>query len=247
MRRNRRGSGFHQEFGGSGEDSFVAVVVTKLTGALLFILLLTMAIMALIPKASEPSKNRDDDNKPKQSLVLHLPKAMPEAIDERPYHYDFSVRGESKSDLQWSIVGELPAGFTFDNRSGTVAGQAEVEKTSHFQLKIQVTDGFNVASGFTELTIWKPDKPLSQISSQSQQSSTPEKNLEHLLSQGFGFVIIWLGHFAGLGVIKQMEHDRKARLIQTDTIPARFQKYRVFLWILTVICTGLTSYMVMLY
>ena len=28
------------EFGGSGEDSFVAVVVTKLTGALLFILLL---------------------------------------------------------------------------------------------------------------------------------------------------------------------------------------------------------------
>jgi hypothetical protein len=39
------------EFGGSGEDSFVAVVVTKLTGALLFILLLTMVIMALIPKA----------------------------------------------------------------------------------------------------------------------------------------------------------------------------------------------------
>ena len=39
------------EFGGSGEDSFVAVVVTKLTGALLFILLLTMVIMALLPKA----------------------------------------------------------------------------------------------------------------------------------------------------------------------------------------------------
>ena len=40
MRRSRRG-GHHPglEFGGSGEDSFVAVVVTKLTGALLFILL----------------------------------------------------------------------------------------------------------------------------------------------------------------------------------------------------------------
>ena len=51
MRRNRRGGGSGLEFGGSGEDSFVAVVVTKLTGALLFILLLTMVIMALLPKA----------------------------------------------------------------------------------------------------------------------------------------------------------------------------------------------------
>src|SRR6516165_5336214 len=51
MRRSRRGRGSHLEFGGSGEDSFVAVVVTKLTGALLFILLLAMVIMALLPKA----------------------------------------------------------------------------------------------------------------------------------------------------------------------------------------------------
>ncbi len=39
MRRNRRNGHSGMEFGGSGEDSFVAVVVTKLTGALLFILL----------------------------------------------------------------------------------------------------------------------------------------------------------------------------------------------------------------
>ena len=39
MRRSRRGGHHGPEFGGSGEDSFVAVVVTKLTGALLFILL----------------------------------------------------------------------------------------------------------------------------------------------------------------------------------------------------------------
>ena len=51
MRRSRRGGHAGMEFGGSGEDSFVAVVVTKLTGALLFILLLTMVIMALLPKA----------------------------------------------------------------------------------------------------------------------------------------------------------------------------------------------------
>src|SRR3954454_9433597 len=51
MRHGRRGGHSGMGFGGSGEDSFVAVVVTKLTGALLFILLLTMLIMALLPKA----------------------------------------------------------------------------------------------------------------------------------------------------------------------------------------------------
>ena len=54
MRRNRRGGGSGLEFGGSGEDSFVAVVVTKLTGALLFILLLTMVIMALLAQGRGP-------------------------------------------------------------------------------------------------------------------------------------------------------------------------------------------------
>ncbi len=60
MRRSRRNGHAGLEFGGSGEDSFVAVVVTKLTGALLFILLLTMVIMALLPKAVDlpSSENR---------------------------------------------------------------------------------------------------------------------------------------------------------------------------------------------
>ena len=53
MRRARRGAVSGLEFASSGEDSFVAVVVTKLTGALLFILLLTMVIMALVPKAAD--------------------------------------------------------------------------------------------------------------------------------------------------------------------------------------------------
>ena len=59
MRRSRRGGGSGVEFGSSGEDSFVAVVVTKLTGALLFILLLTMVIMALLPKAVDLEERKD--------------------------------------------------------------------------------------------------------------------------------------------------------------------------------------------
>ena len=60
MRRSRRGGGSGVEFGSSGEDSFVAVVVTKLTGALLFILLLTMVIMALLPKVADLEERNND-------------------------------------------------------------------------------------------------------------------------------------------------------------------------------------------
>ena len=59
MRRSRRGGHSGLEFGGSGEDSFVAVVVTKLTGALLFILLLAMVIMALLPKVDPDRAGRE--------------------------------------------------------------------------------------------------------------------------------------------------------------------------------------------
>src|SRR3984893_15071642 len=95
MRRNRRNGHSGMEFGGSGEDSFVAVVVTKLTGALLFILLLTMVIMALLPKAVElPSS---DSSKPKPSdavpLAVATPEMLPEAIAGRPYVVALAATG----------------------------------------------------------------------------------------------------------------------------------------------------------
>ena len=83
MRRNRRGHSSGMEFGGSGEDSFVAVVVTKLTGALLFILLLTMVIMALLPKvvdlpSSPGAKGSGDQDK--STLTITTPEDLPEGI-----------------------------------------------------------------------------------------------------------------------------------------------------------------------
>ena len=81
MRRSRRGGGSTSEFGSSGEDSFVAVVVTKLTGAFLFILLLTMVIMALLPKAVDQDlaeKNQHpSDGKERQPLKIATPSAFP--------------------------------------------------------------------------------------------------------------------------------------------------------------------------
>src|SRR5579871_2574085 len=94
MRRTRRGHG-GMEFGGSGEDSFVAVVVTKLTGALLFILLLTMVIMALLPKAidlpSSPGKEGAEADASK--LVVTTPDNLPEAIAGRSYELALAADG----------------------------------------------------------------------------------------------------------------------------------------------------------
>ena len=84
MRRSRRGlAGGGHDFGGSGEDSFVAVVVTKLTGALLFILLLTMVIMALIPKAEEAAKGRAKDH-PTARLRIATPANLPRRKGIKP-------------------------------------------------------------------------------------------------------------------------------------------------------------------
>src|SRR3954464_7879380 len=96
MRRSRRGGHSGLEFGGSGEDSFVAVVVTKLTGALLFILLLTMVIMALLPKtvslpSSEPSGPKGKDEP--APLAIATPEALPEAIAGRPYAVALAATG----------------------------------------------------------------------------------------------------------------------------------------------------------
>src|SRR3984957_6988286 len=100
MRRSRRGHSGGMEFGGSGEDSFVAVVVTKLTGALLFILLLTMIIMALLPKAADlPSPGQPDAP---GELTITTPDTLPEAIAKRPYKLALAATG-GKGALRWSV------------------------------------------------------------------------------------------------------------------------------------------------
>src|SRR3954449_4826340 len=103
MRRNRRNGHSGMEFGGSGEDSFVAVVVTKLTGALLFILLLTMVIMALIPKAVDlPSPGKSDSDESTE-LAITTPEALPEAIAGRPYTLALAASGGRRGPLRWSV------------------------------------------------------------------------------------------------------------------------------------------------
>ena len=122
MRRSRRNGGHAGlEFGGSGEDSFVAVVVTKLTGALLFILLLTMVIMALLPKAVDlPSSEQNggaDDAPPWRSP---RPERSPRRSPAGPMSSPWRRRGA------WAapMVGRrtVPDGLSFDPEPAILEG-----------------------------------------------------------------------------------------------------------------------------
>src|SRR3954452_14525960 len=127
MRRSRRMGHSGPEFGGSGEDSFVAVVVTKLTGALLFILLLTMVIMALLPKAVDmapPGANESQagaDGKQAEPLAITTPESLPEAIAGRPYTIALAATG-GRGVLHWTIAGTLQEGLSFAPTTGVLQG-----------------------------------------------------------------------------------------------------------------------------
>ncbi len=122
MRRSRRGGHSGMEFGGSGEDSFVAVVVTKLTGALLFILLLTMVIMALLPKAIDlPSSEKPGGERDAPPLAIATPEDLPEAIAGRPYALALAAKG-GRGEVRWAVDGKLPEGLEFDAEAGRPPG-----------------------------------------------------------------------------------------------------------------------------
>ena len=104
MRHRRRGGGSGLEFGGSGEDSFVAVVVTEAhRGPLLFILLLTMVIVAILPKAVDMAPPGSKDRGPGLTASLRprwrspRPRHCPEAIAGRPYAVALAANGRPRA------------------------------------------------------------------------------------------------------------------------------------------------------
>ncbi|WP_435021688.1 Ig domain-containing protein [Tundrisphaera sp. TA3] len=233
MRRSRRGGHSGMEFGGSGEDSFVAVVVTKLTGALLFILLLTMVIMALIPKAidlpSSPARDaaaesEDDGAGP---LRIGTPGTLPEAIAGRPYQVALAAIG-GRGPLRWSIDGPLPAGLSLDPESGLVRGTPERGTPEPSSLVLRVDDGKARASQSTQLVVYQPDRPLTVPS--KWKPALPPIPWRAWLDQGFGFLVLVLVHMVGMNAIASLE--RRARAADPEAAPGthrRFVAYRATL------------------
>jgi hypothetical protein len=232
MRRNRRGhSGM--EFGGSGEDSFVAVVVTKLTGALLFILLLTMVIMALLPKAidlpSSPGKGSPGTEADLPKLSVTTPEELPEAIAGRPYHLALAADG-GRGDLRWSLAGPLPEGLAFEPESGLIRGTPSRGTPEPIMLTASVTDGSARASKVARLVVYQPDGVLSMPS--KWKPSLPPIPVRDWLNQGFGFLVLWLVYLVGLNTLNGLKHRALSDALDGDesrSIGRRFLAYKLVL------------------
>ncbi len=229
MRRSRRGGHSGLEFGGSGEDSFVAVVVTKLTGALLFILLLTMVIMALLPKAIDlPASAGRDPAKgvvEPPPLAVATPGELPEGIAGRPYQVALAASGGSGS-VRWAVDGKLPEGLALDAASGLIRGTPEKGTPEPVRLTLRADDGSTRAARATRLVIYQPDRPLATPS--KWKPAIPPLPWREWLEQGFGFLVLVLVHLVGMGALDALGRKAEAGLDPDELARARrrFALYR---------------------
>jgi hypothetical protein len=233
MRRTRRGGSHGLEFGGSGEDSFVAVVVTKLTGALLFILLLTMVIMVLIPRAidlpASPPRAGDAPADIPEPLTITTAEGLPEAIAGRPYTLALAASGGGGT-RKWSLQGALPKGLEFDPTLGQIQGTPSQGTPEPVALVMRVSDGSKSDARPARLTVYQSDGALSLPS--RWKPTLPPIPWKSWLDQGFGFMLIWVVHLLAMNIVRTME--RTARLEPTTEIAATDARRRFFLYRLAI-------------
>lgn len=229
MRRGRRGGHGVLEFGGSGEDSFVAVVVTKLTGALLFILLLAMVIMALLPKAIDTagvaSNAAGEDAEP---LTIVTPDRLPEAIAGRPYELALAASG-GRGPLRWTIDGPIPEGLSFDPELGLLRGTPEEGTPGAVSMSVRVSDGRQADGKFLSLVVYQPDGPLTLPTPLEATLGLPRLPWRAWGELGFGFLVLALVHLVAMNGVAAMQRQARAlREAEGDTAPAdrRFGVYR---------------------
>lgn len=237
MRRSRRGGGSGLDHGGSGEDSFVAVVVTKLTGALLFILLLSLVIMALLPKAIDgprrPAGESPDEAEP---LAIATPEALPEAIAGRPYAVALAATG-GKGPLHWGVDGPLPAGLAFDPDSAQLKGTPKAGTPEPVTLVLRVSDGEDRASRPSRLVVYQPDSPLTTPS--RWKPSIPPIPWRAWLEQGFGFLVLLLVHLVGMNALDRLARWSVAKApADSDAIRRRFGAYRALIRLASLAASG---------
>jgi len=234
MRRGRRGGQSVLQFGGSGEDSFVAVVVTKLTGALLFILLLAMVIMALLPKGADPVGPDGQPSEPSK-LAIQTPSPLPEAIAGRPYQLALAASGGSGT-VRWTIVGELPEGLRFDPETGILRGTPQTGSSEPVRLQVRASDGQTSAAKSLDLVIYQPDQPLSMPSQWALVM--PRVPWRAWLEAGFGFLVLLLVHLWAMQGVRALEHRAHWNADEVTenrpNIGRRFLIYRLMLRLATI-------------
>lgn len=232
MRRSRRSGHAGLEFGGSGEDSFVAVVVTKLTGALLFILLLTMVIMALLPKAMDlPAPASSGEQLDAAPLTIMTPSVLPEAIAGHPYQVALAATG-GRGPLRWAVDGALPAGLAFDAASAQLRGTPKKGTPEPAALVVRVSDGADRASQACRLVVYESDRPLATPS--RWKPNLPPVPWREWLDHGFGFLLLWLVHLVGMNSVSALKRRTLAGLAAEEagdderaSALVRFAIYRI--------------------
>jgi hypothetical protein len=232
MRRSRRGGHSALEFGGSGEDSFVAVVVTKLTGALLFILLLTMVIMALLPKVAPDQAGRDKSSSATSAdgapLRIATPGTLPDAVAGRPYVVVLAATGGHGAP-RWRVAGKLPEGLALDEATGRIAGTPARPTDQPLAFRVSAEDGTDSASQAIQLAVlpslsppnpgawWKPRWPDIAVAWRSW------------LEQGVGFLVLWLVHLLGMNLLAGLErHSTDEFVLAGEDGTARFAVHKRF-------------------
>ncbi len=235
MRRSRRGGGSSSEFGSSGEDSFVAVVVTKLTGALLFILLLTMVIMALLPKAVDQDladkSQSQSEGKDRQPLKIATPTRLPEAIAGRSYLVALAATG-GRGPLHWSVEGTVPEWLSLDEANGQLAGTPPKETAEPLVLTIGVSDGAEETTQIAQLSILPFQAPTSTANWLKRQFRAVA--WRGWLEQGVGFLVLWLVHLLGMNLLANLERGSLEDSIVAEgigttevSVQKRFVMYRL--------------------
>ncbi len=239
MRRSRRGGHSGMEFGGSGEDSFVAVVVTKLTGALLFILLLTMVIMALLPKAIDlpSSAGKPAPEIEAVPLAIATPSPLPEAIAGRPYAVALASKG-GRGPIRWAVEGKLPEGLAFDPDAGLLRGTPTRGTPEPATLVLRASDTSERVATRATLVVYQPDRPLTVPS--KWKPALPPIPWREWFDQGFGFLVLALVHVVGMSSVAALERKRLEGLEGDEVDPTRrrFLAYRVALRTATLAAAG---------
>ncbi len=247
MRRSRRGGHSGLEFGGSGEDSFVAVVVTKLTGALLFILLLAMVIMALLPKVAPDQAGRDaaPAGSPADGAPLRIatPGTLPDAVAGRPYVVALAATG-GHGTPRWRVEGKLPDGLALDGATGRIAGTPPKATDRPLTFYVRAEDETGTVSQAIQLAVlpslsppspgawWKPRWPALAVAWRSW------------LEQGVGFLVLWLVHLLGMNILTGLQRQAADEVVLAGEAGAaqlalykRFGTYRILVRLATLSAT----------
>jgi len=201
---------------------------------LLFILLLTMVIMALLPKSIDlpASAEKPSDSKDTFPLEIATPGELPEAIAGRPYVVALASKG-GRGPVRWAVDGKLPEGLELDAESGLLRGTPSRGTPEPVSLVLRASDASDRVASPTRIVVYQPDQPLTMPS--KWKPALPPIPWREWFDQGFGFLVLALIHLVGMNVLGSLE---RRGLIDSEgedlaAIGRRFLLYRSLLRLAT--------------